>query len=110
MKKHLTIKIYGRVHGVFFRQSASEEARRIGLAGYVDRLANSGIVIEAEGREQDLEIFLRWCYRGSYLARVESVRFEYLFELQNFAGFEIKKSEVRYISRGPYSYHHRFVW
>ena len=65
MKKHLKIKVSGRVHGVFFRQTAMEEATRLELFGYADRLENGGIIIEAEGEEEKLQFF----YNGVIEAR-----------------------------------------
>lgn len=105
MKKRLCVTVYGRVHGVFFRQTAMEEAGRLGLFGYADRLADGSVRIEIEGDKKTLEIFLRWCRRGPFLAKVRLMLFEYSSKLEHFDVFEVRKSTVRYVSQGPYSWY-----
>ncbi|MFA7208824.1 MAG: acylphosphatase [Parcubacteria group bacterium] len=103
MKKNLRVTVHGRVHGVFFRRTAMEEAVKLGLSGYADRLENGRVIIEAEGDMRSLEIFLRWCRRGPFLAKVNLLIFEYSSNLKNFNVFIIKENTVRYVSQGPYA-------
>jgi acylphosphatase len=68
---HVTIA--GRVQGVYFRASAAEQSRALGLAGWVRNLPGGGVEAVAEGPRADLESFVAWCRRGPPAARVDAV-------------------------------------
>lgn len=73
-KKHLNIRVHGRVQGVLFRDSAKEEAQRLGVTGFVRNEPDGTVYIEAEGREEQLREFITWVNRGTdraHVARVE---------------------------------------
>ncbi len=65
--------ICGRVQGVFFRASTRDEARRLGLVGWVRNRANGAVEIEAQGDEADLKCLLNWLHRGPPLSEVHKV-------------------------------------
>lgn len=72
--KKLAIRVYGTVQGVFFRASAGEEARKLGVALLVARNEPDGSVyLEAEGEDAALKKFVGWCHKGPPLAKVERV-------------------------------------
>ena len=73
MKKRLTLKIYGSVQGVSYRNYAEEEGRRQKLTGYVKNDHDSSVIVVAEGEEQNLKDFLVWCREGSPAARVTKI-------------------------------------
>lgn len=73
MQKHINIKIYGLVQGVFFRASAKEVAEKLGIKAFPRNEPNGSVFIEAEGEEEDLEKFVKWCHSGPPLAQVEKV-------------------------------------
>lgn len=104
MKNRIVIQAHGRVQGVFYRQMAREEAQKLGISGYADRLPNGGIIIEAEGEEAHLHKFLRWCRQGPSLAKVEMLTFEHSNEIKNFDIFEVKNSHKEPASFGFYFY------
>ena len=57
--KHLEIKIFGKVQGVFFRSSARQKAGELGLSGFAENLADGSVEIEAEGGESGFPFFGR---------------------------------------------------
>jgi acylphosphatase len=71
MKKHFTIKISGLVQGVFFRASTKENADRLGINGFVRNEPDTSVYIEAEGEEEALNEFIKWCHHGPPRADVE---------------------------------------
>ena len=73
MRKHLNIRVHGRVQGVFFRGSAVEQARALGLDGFVRNEPDGTVYAEAEGPEEALERFTAWCRRGPSAALVRRV-------------------------------------
>ncbi|MBI2033862.1 MAG: acylphosphatase [Candidatus Liptonbacteria bacterium] len=90
MEKHLTVKIYGFVQGMFFRFGAKVEAEKRGIKGFARNEDDGSVYIEAEGNEKDLSQFLEWCRKGPALAKVEKVDFEFKNELKGFKSFDVK--------------------
>ncbi len=87
--KHLNIKIYGLVQGVFFRHSAKQKAKELGIKGFVRNEPKDAVYIEAEGEKENLKQFLDWCHRGSFLAKVKKVEFVFNSDIKNFNDFVI---------------------
>lgn len=71
--KHLKIKVYGKVQGVYYRATAVEKAKLHGIRGFVRNQGDGSVYIEAEGEEKDLETYLIWCRRGPTRAMVERI-------------------------------------
>ena len=67
----MTIKIYGKVQGVFFRHSAREKAKELGIIAHPRNESDGTVVIEVEGDEQAIKQFTDWCRVGPPEARVE---------------------------------------
>ncbi len=68
---HLVVS--GLVQGVAFRMSAADEARRLGLAGWVRNLPDGRVEAVAEGDRARVEALVRWCHHGPPAARVDRV-------------------------------------
>lgn len=68
---HLLVS--GRVQGVAFRAYTVDEARRLGLAGWVRNLPDGRVEAEAEGERDALLRLVRFCERGPPAARVDRV-------------------------------------
>ena len=73
MKRRISIKITGRVQGVFFREGAKTRAARLNLAGFARNEPDGSVLVVAEGEESDLQALLEWCSCGPEPAQVESV-------------------------------------
>lgn len=58
---------------MFFRASARDEARRLGLAGWVRNLTDGRVELVAQGSPEKVDQFLGWCRDGPPGARVEAV-------------------------------------
>jgi acylphosphatase len=59
--EHRTFRIYGRVQGVFYRQSSRQVDRRLGLTGFARNNPDGTVTIEAEGPPDALDALLAWC-------------------------------------------------
>ena len=90
MDKRITLKIYGRVQRVFFRDSTRRKAKKLGLNGWVRNEKDGTVMIIAEGEEKGLKELINWCYNGSMLARVEKVEAEWNKASNEFRNFKIK--------------------
>lgn len=71
--KCVHLLISGRVQGVFYRASAHEEGRRLGLVGWVRNLPDGRVEAVAQGHEKDVDAFVEWCRNGPPLARVTKI-------------------------------------
>jgi acylphosphatase len=71
MKRHFTIVVSGSVQGVFFRASTKEKADSLNIAGLVRNEPDGSVYIEAEGEEDLLQEFTRWCRKGPARAHVQ---------------------------------------
>ena len=67
------VKVSGRVQGVSFRMSTVDEARRLGLVGWVKNEPDGSVLLEAQGAGDKLELLLAWCKDGPPGARVTGV-------------------------------------
>ena len=66
--------IEGRVQGVWFRDSTRQEARRLGLVGWVRNVPDGRVEVLAEGPEDTVRSLINWCHHGPPLARVSKVQ------------------------------------
>ena len=80
--------ITGRVQGVWYRGSLSEQAALRGLAGWVRNRADGSVEAVVEGRAELVEELRLWCHTGPPAARVESVEAR-PEEVEGLVGFEI---------------------
>ena len=75
-KKTLRLLIFGRVQGVFFRDSMRREAQNLGISGWV-RNRNDGTVEAAvHGETTAVDAIVRWAQRGPQHAQVVGVEIE----------------------------------
>ena len=72
--KHLNIIVKGNVQGVGYRNAAKRQARLLNVNGFVKNNYDGSVYIEAEGSNQDLEDFVKWCWKGPTFAKVGEVK------------------------------------
>ena len=90
MENHrLTLKVTGKVQGVFFRASTLEQANILGLTGTVKNLQNGNVRIVAEGNKDSLNLLHEWCKIGPERAIVNSIDAKWETAENNFNTFEI---------------------
>ncbi|MBN2175187.1 MAG: acylphosphatase [Bacteroidales bacterium] len=88
MKRRFSIKIRGKVQGVGFRFSCMEAAYKYGIKGYVRNKPDGSVYAEAEGEEENLEYFIKWCKKGPLWARVKDIETEEI-DIKNDQSFDI---------------------
>ncbi len=89
-KKSYQLIISGRVQNVGFRHHTQDKALTLGVAGFVKNEPNGDVYVEAEGPDQPVYEFIRWCHQGPSWARVFEVK---VVEqpICNYTTFEIKR-------------------
>lgn len=88
MEKQINIRIFGKVQGVYFRQSTKDKADSLNIKGVILNEADGSVYISAVGKEKDLELFLIYCKIGPPAADVKNIVIEDA-EIQNFKTFNI---------------------
>lgn len=75
MTDHIAVRgiVNGRVQGVFFRASMVREARRLGVAGWVQNLVDGRVGFTAQGSRGRVDALVAWSRRGPLGARVDDV-------------------------------------
>jgi acylphosphatase len=65
--------VRGRVQGVWFRGAMQEEARRLGVVGWVRNADDGSVEAECAGARAAVEALVAWAHRGPPAARVQRV-------------------------------------
>jgi acylphosphatase len=71
--KRAHVFVSGMVQGVSFRWYAVQEARSLGVGGWIRNLADGRVEAVFEGPEPDVDAMVRWCEHGPRHARVSGV-------------------------------------
>ncbi len=82
--------ISGRVQGVGFRFFAAAAARREGIHGWVQNVADGRVEIAAEGDAEAVERFERAIRHGPPSARVANVEVDVMAPTDRTTGFNIR--------------------
>ena len=83
------VVVRGKVQGVFFRDSAQQEAEREGAAGWVRNRDDGAVEAVFEGDPGAVERLVEWCRSGPSSADVEDVEASDE-EPEGLSGFEAR--------------------
>ena len=90
MKKQVSLTISGRVQGVFYRANVAEIAEALELTGWVKNDPSGTVVTLAQGEEDNLKRFIKWCWKGPDSADVTDVEEEWQEPTESFDSFEVR--------------------
>ena len=93
MKITKMLKIYGRVQGVYFRESMRIEAKRIGVSGWVRNRKDGTVEALVQGEEVLVEAMIAWAKQGPDRASVERLVVSEASPEGVIASFERLKTE-----------------
>lgn len=82
--------ISGYVQGVFFRQSAQRQARRLGVHGWARNLPDGRVEAKVWGDAEAVNGLVRWCHTGPANAFVTDVVITDIQPEPNVTGFQIR--------------------
>ncbi len=89
-KAQVRIVVRGRVQGVFFRAATAQQARGLGLAGWVRNRPDGAVEIRAEGARRNLQMLAAWAHQGPPAARVTDVEVEWSEYAANWHDFDLR--------------------
>lgn len=72
-----------------FRYTARSMASSLGISGFIRNLPNGDVYIEAEGNNEQLEDYIRWCRQGPSRAIIRFIDV-YDGEVVGFTDFAVK--------------------
>ncbi len=90
------LTVSGRVQGVYYRSYAEDEARRLGVTGYVLNRRDGRVEMVIEGDERDAQAMIAWSRQGSPLSRVEDVEVAWEAYTGEFSDFGVSYSRGGY--------------
>ena len=67
------VKVYGRVQGVFFRDSTRDQANSHGVSGWARNMRDGSVEAVLEGEPQAVERVVRFLHAGPSQADVERI-------------------------------------
>lgn len=88
-QKQVHLVVRGRVHGVFFRASTEQEAKRLGVVGWVKNRPDATVEILAQGHEEALNELVAWAQKGPSAARVDHVDIKWSDATGHFDLFQV---------------------
>jgi acylphosphatase len=82
--------VSGQVQGVGFRFTTVDQARRLGVCGWVRNRADGSVEVEAEGDRAAVEALVRFLHRGPSGAWVQDVAIRWEAHLGDLATFHAR--------------------
>ncbi|MGB5280763.1 MAG: acylphosphatase [Arenicellales bacterium] len=85
--------VSGRVQGVFYRASAQQKARQLGLNGWVRNLRTGQVELVACGDRKNIDKLEQWLWLGPKFSEVNEVKSENLSAtaIDVHEGFEVRR-------------------
>jgi len=71
--KAVQARVTGHVQGVSFRWYTQEEARSLGVTGWVRNEPDGSVLVHVEGEDEAVDALVEWCRAGPSTARVGDV-------------------------------------
>jgi acylphosphatase len=90
MQQRMSAIVYGRVQGVAFRAHAEDEARRLGVTGWVANQRDGSVRVEAEGTDAALHSLESWLHKGPPAAAVTKVDVTWSRSTGEFDSFQVR--------------------
>lgn len=83
--------IFGRVQGVYYRKSVSQNMMKKQFKGYIQNLPDGTVEVVAEVFDDELDTFIQILKEGSPLSSVDDIQYTIINDAQfNTDGFEIR--------------------
>lgn len=88
VRAHLLLQ--GRVQGVSFRYYTMQEARSLGITGWVRNLWDGRVEVLLDGDEDAVKQMIEWCQHGPPSAAVENAEIVWEEATAEFSNFRVR--------------------
>lgn len=88
--KSMHYVVNGKVQGVFFRSWVFDQARSLGVKGWVRNVTDGKVEVLGQGEEDALKSLKERLMQGSSLAQVQSVESNWTEYEKTYDDFEIR--------------------
>lgn len=91
--KSVDYEVFGRVQGVCFRMYTEEEARKLGVVGWVKNTSQGTVTGQVQGPEDKVNAMKSWLSKvGSPSSRIDRTKFSNEKEISklDFSGFSTR--------------------
>lgn len=79
------------MQGVWYRGAMQDEARRLGVAGWVRNRVDGAVEAEVEGPREAVDALVAWARTGPPAARVEDVQVTSIEPRGERSGFAVRR-------------------
>jgi len=86
----IRITVHGRVQGVSFRYHTQQQAKLLGLKGWVKNTPAGTVEALFTGKKETVEQMTRWCTHGPPLAYVDQIETCFVNPVEPFDDFAIR--------------------
>lgn len=86
----VSITVYGKVQGVFFRKFTQQIAHSLDIKGFVKNNTDGSVYIEASGEDEQVQKLIDWCAKGPAASRVDKTEVNNISP-GKYSGFEIRR-------------------
>ncbi|XP_078057087.1 acylphosphatase-2-like isoform X2 [Mustelus asterias] len=74
--KSVDYEVFGEVQGVFFRKYTDEQAKKLGLVGWVKNTAQGTVIGQMQGPAEKVHFMMNWLKSvGSPMSRIDKANF-----------------------------------
>ena len=84
------ILIEGRLQAINFRYHTQQQAKKLGLVGFIRTLSDGRTEIEAQGDKDDIEKLLAWCQEEPQGSQIRSIFYRYDEPNDRYADFNVR--------------------
>lgn len=88
--EHVEVRVTGRVQGVGFRHYTTQQARRLGVDGWVRNERDGSVCVVAEAPKDVIDAFLKRLQHGPSTARVDGIEADRSNASGEFSGFAVR--------------------
>lgn len=88
--KYTQIIIRGFVQGVGYRKFVRDNARKMGLVGYVRNLSDNSVEVIVSGSKENIDRLILLCKKGPFLSEVKDVQIKETESNEEFSEFLVK--------------------
>lgn len=89
-RSRVSIRVTGRVQGVWYRQSTKKTAEQHGVFGWVRNNPDGSVSAVFEGQQHAVQTLIDWCRQGPPAARVTELELEWQPPSGEFSDFQVR--------------------